>query len=422
MWQKLLQAWNIKEVRNSLIFVTLMMILFRLLANIPLPGVDLAALQRFLDSNQVLGLLNLFSGGTLENFSVVAMGVAPFITASIIFQLLGMIVPKIEEIQKEGEAGRQKITQWTRIATIPMAIMQAIGLISVMRSSPVPILVRSDLLYYVAIVMTVTAGTIFLMWIGELISEKKVGNGISLLIFAGIVSGLPSFFQRALATYDSSQLMTWLGYAAVAIITVVGVVFISEAQRNVPIQYARQVRGVGAGVATHMPLRLLMAGVIPIIFAISMLILPTMVAQFLLTAKTVWVADGARWMLTILQNQAIYGILYFLLVVGFTYFYTGVIFKPDQVAENLQKQGGFVPGIRPGLPTADYLQHVITRITFAGSIFLGLIAVLPVAMQAYSGTSTFAIGGTSLLIVVTVVIESLKQIESHVTMREYDAY
>jgi preprotein translocase subunit SecY len=243
-----------------------------------------------------------------------------------------------------------------------------------------------------------------------------------LLIFAGIVSGLPSFFQRALVTYDSSQLITWIGYAAVAIITVVGVVFISEAQRNVPIQYARQVRGVGAGVATHMPLRLLMAGVIPIIFAISMLILPTMVAQFLLTAKTVWLADAARWVLTVLQNQTIYGILYFLFVVGFTYFYTGVIFKPDQVAENLQKQGGFVPGIRPGLPTADYLQHVITRITFAGSIFLGLIAVLPVAMQAYSGTTTFAIGGTSLLIVVTVVIESLKQIESHVTMREYDAY
>ncbi|MBD3251778.1 preprotein translocase subunit SecY [Candidatus Uhrbacteria bacterium] len=422
MWQKLLQAWKIKEVRNSLLFVVLMMVLFRFLANIPLPGVDIVALKQFFASNQVLGLLNLFSGGTLENFSVIAMGVAPFITASIIFQLLGMIVPKIEELQKEGEAGRQKITQWTRITTIPLAIIQSIGIISLMNSSPVPILTRQDPLFYVTIVMTVTAGTIFLMWIGELISEKKVGNGISLLIFAGIVSSLPSTIQRALVTYDPSQLMTWLSYIGIAVITVVGVVFISEAQRNVPIQYARQVRGMGSGVATHMPLRVLMAGVIPIIFAISLLIMPTMVGQFFLTAKTPWIAEAARWLLTILQNQLIYGALYFLLVVGFTYFYTAVIFKPEQVAENLQKQGGFIPGIRPGVPTADYLQHVINRITFAGSIFLGLIAVLPVAMQASTGSSTFAIGGTSLLIVVTVIIESVKQVESHVTMREYDVY
>lgn len=422
MWQKLVQAWKIKEVRNSLLFVGIMMVLFRFLANIPLPGVDVAALKGFFDSNQALGLLNLFSGGTLENFSVIAVGVAPFITASIIFQLLGMISKKIEELQKEGEAGRAKITQWTRLLTVPLAILQSIGIISLMKSSPVPILVRSDLMFYVAIVMTITAGTVFLMWIGELISEKKVGNGISLLIFAGIVSSLPNILQRAFVTYDPSQLITWLSYAAIAIITVVGVVFISEAQRNVPIQYARQVRGMGSGVSTHMPLRVLMAGVIPIIFAISLIILPTMVGQFFLTAKTIWIADAARWVLTILQNQTVYGILYFSLVVGFTYFYTAVIFKPEQVAENLQKQGGFIPGIRPGPPTADYLQHVITRVTFAGSIFLGFIAVLPVIMQAYSGTSTFAIGGASLLIVVSVVIESVKQVESHVTMREYDVY
>jgi len=422
MWQKLLQAWKIKEVRNSLLFVGMMMVLFRLLANIPLPGVDVIALKGFFQSNQALGLINLFSGGTLENFSVIAVGVAPFITASIMFQLLGMISTKIEELQKEGEAGRQKITQWTRLVTVPLAILQSIGIISLMKSSPVPILVRSDLMFYITIIMTITAGTVFLMWIGELISEKKVGNGISLLIFAGIVSSLPSVIQRALVTYDASQLITWLSYAAIAVITVVGVVYISEAQRNVPIQYARQVRGMGSGISTHLPLRVLMAGVIPIIFAISLLILPTMVGQFFLTAKAAWIANTARWGLALLQNQLFYGVFYFLLVVGFTYFYTAVIFKPDQVAENLQKQGGFIPGIRPGPPTADYLQHVITRVTFAGSIFLGLIAVLPVIMQAYSGTSTFAIGGTSLLIVVSVVIESVKQVESHVTMREYDAY
>ena len=422
MWQKLIQAWKIKDVRNSLLFVTAMMVLFRFLASIPLPGIDVVALKSFFEGNQVLGLLNLFSGGTLENFSVVAVGVAPFITASIIFQLLGMIIPKIEEIQKDGEAGRQKINQWTRIATVPLAILQALGLISILKSSPVPILVRSDILYYVTILATVTAGTVFLMWIGELMSERKVGNGISLLIFAGIISGLPSTIQRAFVTYDASQFMTWIGYVAIAVITVLGVVFISEAQRNVPIQYARQIHGAGAGASSNLPLRVLMAGVIPIIFAISFLIFPTMIGQFFLQARTEWIADAARWTLAILQNQTIYGVLYFVLVVAFTYFYTSIIFKPDQIAENLQKQGGFIPGIRPGVPTADYLSSVITRVTFAGSLFLGAIAVLPVVMQAYTGTSTFAIGGTSLLIIVSVVIESVKQIESHVTMREYDAY
>lgn len=407
-------------MRNSLLFVIAMMALFRFLANIPLPGVNVAALRQFFETNQALGMLNLFSGGTLESFSVVAMGVAPYITASIVFQLLGMIVPKIEEIQKDGEAGRQKINQWTRLATIPLSIIQSIGIISIMKASPVPILERSDVLYYVTILLTVTAGTVFLMWIGELMTERKVGNGISLLIFAGIVSGLPSTLQQALVTYDSSQLMLWIGYVIVAVITVAGVVFITEAQRNIPIQYARQVHGSGAGVSSQLPLRVLMAGVIPIIFAISMLILPTMVAQFFLQAKTQFVADAARWILVVFQNQTVYGILYFLFVVGFTFFYTSVIFKPEQIAENLQKQGGFVPGIRPGQPTAEYLQSVITRVTFAGAIFLGAIAILPVVLKAYTGSTTMSIGGASLLIVVSVVIESVKQIEAHVTMREYD--
>ncbi len=422
MWQKLLQAWKIKEVRNSLLFVIGMMVLFRFLANIPLPGVDLNALQQFFKTNQVLGMLNLFSGGTLEHFSVVAMGVAPYITASIVFQLLGMIVPRIEEIQKEGEAGRQRINQWTRIATVPLAILQSISLIAMMKSSATRVLIHSDFLYYAAIVMTMTAGTVFLMWIGELITEKKVGNGISLLIFAGIVSRLPTTFSQAMTSFDQSQLFTWAMYGIIAIVIIAGVVFISEAQRNVPVQYARQVRGMGGGVASQLPLRLLMAGVIPIIFAISLILLPTMFAQFLVQAKTAWVAAAATTTLRFLQNQTIYGILYFLLVVGFTYFYTSVVFKPDDVSENLQKQGGFIPGIRPGPPTSVYLQSVVTRITLAGSLALGLLAVLPMLFQGYMGTKTFALGGTSLLIVVSVVIESVKQIESHVTMREYDVY
>lgn len=422
MWEKILNAWKIKDVRNGLLFVLAMMVLFRVAAHIPLPGVDLLALRGFFEGNAVLGLLSLFSGGTLEHFSVIALGVAPYITSSIVMQLAGMIIPKVEEIQKDGEQGRQKINQWTRLLTVPFAIIQSFSLIAILNSTGSGVLTQSGPLYLVTLVATVTAGTIFLMWIGELISEKKVGNGISLLIFAGIVAGLPSFVQQAFATYDSSQLVNWIVYAGIAVLTVVGVVFINEGTRNIPIQYARQVRGAGGAAGSHLPLRVNLAGVIPIIFAISFLIAPSVLAQFFVQARTQWVVDAANWVLVVLQNQTIYGALYFLLVVGFTYFYTSIIFKPDQVAENLQKQGGFIPGIRPGEPTATYLSNVLTRVTFAGSLFLGAIAVLPVVMQAYTGNSVFLIGGTSLLIVVAVVIESVKQIESQATMREYDVY
>jgi len=424
MWEKLLNAWKIKEVRNGLLFVMAMMVLFRVTAHIPLPGVDVVALRNFFEANQVLGLLSLFSGGTLENFSVVALGIAPYITASIVIQLMGMIVPQIEELQKEGEQGKQKINQWTRLLTVPFAILQSFSLISLLQSTGTNILTRTDAFHIVTIICTVTAGTVFLMWIGELISERKVGNGISLLIFAGIVAGLPSYIQRAFLTYDSSQMMMWIVYAAVAIATVVGVVFISEGQRNIPVQYARQVHGMGStgGVATHLPLRVNMAGVIPIIFAVSFLLFPSVIGQFFSRARTQWVADAATQLTVIMQNQLVYGALYFLLVVGFTYFYTSIIFKPDQIAENLQKQGGFIPGIRPGGSTSQYLQNVLGRITFAGALFLGGIAVMPVAIQAWSGNTNFVIGGTSLLIIVSVVIETVKQIESQATMREYDAY
>jgi preprotein translocase subunit SecY len=424
MLEKLLTAWKLREVRNGLLFVLVMMVLFRVTAHIPLPGVDTVALARFFEANQVLGLLNLFSGGTLENFSVVALGVAPYITSSIIFQLLGMIFPQIEEIQKDGEQGRQKINQWTRLATVPLAIIQSFGLISLLRSSGANILTRTDALHLVTIIATVTAGTIFLMFIGELISEKKVGNGISLLIFAGIVASLPQTIQRAFVTYDASQLLTWVAYAAVAIITVVGVVFITEGQRNIPVQYARQMRGSGSsgGATTSLPLRVNMAGVIPIIFAISILLFPSMIGQFFVHARTPWIASIANGMINFLQNQTVYGICYFILVVIFTYFYTAVIFKPEQIAENLQKQGGFVPGIRPGNPTIEYLNSVITRITLAGALFLGSIAVMPVIIQVFTGSNNFAIGGTSLLIIVSVVIETVKQIEAQATMREYDVY
>jgi preprotein translocase subunit SecY len=425
MWEKIVKAWKVKEVRNGLLFVLAIMVLFRITAHIPLPGIDLVALRRFFESNQVLGMLSLFSGGTISTFSVVALGVAPYITASIIFQLLAMIIPKLEEIQKDGEQGQRRINQWTRLLTVPLAVLQAFSLISMLRQSQMQILTKTDIFHIVALVCTVTAGTMFLMWLGELISEKKVGNGMSLLIFAGILASLPQSASRFLATYDQSQWLYVVIYAAIAIITVVGVVFVNEAVRNIPVQYARQVRGQGTlsgGVSTHLPLKLIMAGVIPIIFAISMLLIPSLVAQFFAQARAAWLQQAAQWLLVVLQNQWIYGLLYFFLVFAFTYFYTAVIFHPDKIAENLQKQGGFIPGIRPGKPTSEYLGIVINRLNLFGAAFLGAIAVLPQLVQGAGGSQILAIGGTSLLIVVSVVIESVKQIEAQVTMRQYDAY
>ncbi|MHB8831166.1 MAG: preprotein translocase subunit SecY [Patescibacteria group bacterium] len=425
MWEKILNAWKVKEVRNGLLFVLAIMVLFRITAHIPLPGIDLVALRRFFEGNQVLGMLSLFSGGTISTFSVVALGVAPYITASIIFQLLTMIVPKLEEIQKEGESGQKRINQWTRLLTVPLSVLQALSLISMLRQSQMQILTRTDIFHIVALICTVTAGTVFLMWLGELISEKKVGNGMSLLIFAGILASLPQSFSRFMATYDSSQWVYIVVYGVIAIITVVGVVFVNEAVRNVPVQYARQVRGQGTlsgGVATHLPLKLIMAGVIPIIFAISMMLIPSLLAQFFVHARTAWLGAAAQWVLTTMQNQWVYSVLYFALVFAFTYFYTAVIFHPDKIAENLQKQGGFIPGIRPGKPTSEYLNLVINRLNFFGAAFLGAIAVLPQLVSGVGGSQILAIGGTSLLIVVSVVIESVKQIEAQVTMRQYDAY
>lgn len=425
MWDKLFRAWRVKEVRNGLFFVLVMMVIFRVAANIPLPGIDLVALQRFFEANQVLGLLNLFSGGTIRNFSVIALGVAPYITASIIFQLLAMIVPRLEEIQKDGEAGQRRINQWTRLLTVPLAIIQSFSLIGLMKQSQFQIMRDSSFFYLFAIICTLTAGTLFLVWIGELISEKKVGNGMSMIIAAGILAELPASISQFLTAFDQTQFLTLGLYAAIGIVTVLGVVFVTEGQRNIPVQYARQTRGQGValgGVASSLPLRVNMVGVIPIIFAVSMLLFPTLIAQFVSRARSEWLASAARWITVTLQDQMVYGVLYFLLVVGFTYFYTSVVFHPDRIAENLQKQGGFVPGIRPGRPTSEYLDYIINRITLGGAAFLGIIAVMPLIAQGLTGASRLALGGTSLLIVVSVVIEVVKQIEAQATMREYDAY
>ncbi|MBI4256805.1 preprotein translocase subunit SecY [Candidatus Uhrbacteria bacterium] len=418
----LLRIWKTKDVRNSVLFIVAMLIIFRLAAHIPVPGVDATALQNiFGGNNQFFGLLNIFSGGTLESFSVVAMGVMPYITSSIIFQLLGMIVPSIEEMQKE-EQGRQKITQWTRLATVPLSFIQAYGLILLLTQQGGQVFTTAGVGTLVFAIVSLTAGTLFLMWIGELISEKNVGNGISILILAGIVAGLPTFLSQSLSVYDSSQLVSMVVFVAVVIVTVVSIVVMNEAQRNIPVQYARAVQGsrLSGAVSSHIPLRLNMGGVIPIIFAISIVLFPTVLAQFFVNAKTEFLRNVATWTLQTFQNQTVYGITYFILVFVFAYFYTSVIFHPDQVAENIQKQGGFIPGIRPGKQTAQYLGWVVNRLLFTGALFLSLIAVLPVLMQQATGNANLVIGGTSVLIIVAVIIDAVKQIESQLTMREYE--
>lgn len=417
----LLRIWKTKDVRNSVLFIVAMLIIFRVAAHIPVPGVDTAALQNiFGGNNQFFGLLNIFSGGTLESFSVVAMGVMPYITSSIIFQLLGMIVPSIEEMQKE-EQGRQKITQWTRLATVPLSFVQAYGLILLL-SQQGQVFTNAGIATMVFAILSLSAGTMFLMWMGELISEKNVGNGISILILAGIVAGLPTFLSQSLAIYDRSQLITMITFILVTIVTVVAIVVMNEAQRNIPVQYARAVQGMrlSGAVSSHIPLRLNMGGVIPIIFAISIVLFPTVIAQFFLNAKTEFLREAATWTLQTFQNQTVYGITYFILVFVFAYFYTSVIFHPDQVAENIQKQGGFIPGIRPGKQTAVYLGWVVNRLLFTGALFLSIIAVLPVIMQQATGNTNLVIGGTSVLIIVAVIIDAVKQIESQLTMREYE--
>ena len=416
----LLRIWKTKEVRHSILFVIAILVIFRVTAHIPVPGIDTSALESIFAGNQFFGLLNIFSGGTLENFSIVAMGVMPYITASIIFQLLGMIVPQLEEMQKE-EQGRQKISQWTRLLTIPLSGVQAYGLILLLSQSG-NFFSGSSVTTLLFAITSMTAGTIFLMWPGELISEKNIGNGISILILAGIIAGLPTTLSQSFAVYDRSQLVTMILFAAATIITVVSIVVMNEAQRNIPVQYARQVRGSrhSGSVTSHIPLRLNMAGVIPIIFAISLVLFPTMVAQFFVNARTAIIRDLANWTLQIFQDQLIYGIIYFLLVFLFAYFYTAVIFHPEDVAENIQKQGGFIPGIRPGKNTADFLGWVVNRLLFVGASFLSLVAVLPLIVQQFTGNSTLVIGGTSILIIVAVVIDSVKQIEAQLMMREYD--
>ena len=425
MWyRKILQVFKSPELRNKIIFVLGVFVVFRIMANIPIPGIATEKLRQFFEGNQFFGLLNIFSGGALDNLSIVMLGLGPYITATIILQLLTMIFPALEKIYKEeGERGRQRFNQYGRILTVPLAMIQGYSMMTVFHRQEI-IGTLSPLLMFASL-LTMSAGTMFLVWLGELISEKKIGNGVSLLIFAGIIADFPNSIRQMALTYDASKLFSYLLFFISSIVIIAGVVLITEARRNVPVSYAKRVRGTKlyGGVSTYLPLNITPAGVIPIIFAISILLIPTMMAN-LLGGLMGPVGAFFKTMGSFLQDQLVYGIIYFLLVFVFTFFYTMVTFDPKSIANNLQKMGGFIPGIRPGSSTASFLSLILNRVLVVGALFLGLIAVMPSIVQGITGVQAFRflVGGTSLLIVVSVVLETISAINAQLEMREYDTF
>lgn len=423
---RFLGLFRVPDLRRKILIIIGLLAVYRVLAHIPVPGIEGEALRQFFAGNQLLGLLDLFSGGGLSNVSLVMLGVGPYITASIVMQLLTMIFPRLEELQKEeGEAGRRTIQMYTRLFTVPLAAIQGFGFLTLLTRGAADAALPLQLtpLQFGITILTVTAGTVLLMWLGELISEQGLGNGASLIIFLGIIAQAPQFLRQTAVLWDPTKLPIYAAFVAVAIIVTAGVVFVTEAQRNIPVTYAKRVRGgrLLGGVSTHLPLRVNQAGVIPIIFALSLLLFPGVIAQFFTASRNVVVAAVAGGVVRLLNTNWFYGLFYFLLVVVFTYFYTAIIFDPKKISEHLQKQGGFIPGMRPGPMTATYLKRIVNRITLAGAFFLGTIAVLPLLMQPFTRSQALTIGGTGLLILVSVILETMKQVDAQLTLREYES-
>lgn len=422
-FQNFTRLFKIKDLRKRILFVFLMMVIFRAAAAIPVPGVDPASLAKFFKRNQIFGLMNIFTGGALQRVSVVMLGIGPYITAIIIMQLLTLVFPRLEEMYKEeGEEGQRKFNQYARLLTVPLAALQSFAMLRLLQSQK--IISGFTGFKLLTSVVTITAGSVFLMWLGELISEKGIGNGVSLLIFAGIVAHMPESIMQAIRTWDPSQITSWIIFAFASLVITTSVVIINEARRNVPVAYAKRIRGhrVYGGAQTYLPMMINPAGVMPIIFAISIMMLPGMVGAFMKNMKSALLAGIGRFLTTTFQNQLIYGIFYFILVVAFTYFYTAVTFDPDNVSENLQKMGGFIPGIRPGKNTADFLRKILNRVLFVGAVFLGIVAVMPSIIRSITGISgfDFLLGGTSLLIIVSVALETVEIIKSELELRSYE--
>lgn len=408
------------SLRGKIVFTLFVLVLFRFLAAIPIPGIDTLRLEQFISGNDFFGLLNIFSGGGLSNLSIIMLGVSPYITASIIMQLLTVMFPKLKAMyQEEGDAGRKKFSQYSRLLTVPLAFIQGFAFITLLQSQGV--LAKLAVFPLVTNLIVIAAGSILLMWLGELITEYGIGNGLSLIIFAGIVSALPSAIGQLVFAFDPSQLPSYVGFTVAALLVIWGIVVITEAERPIPVTYAKQVRGnkVYGGVSTYLPLRVNQAGVIPIIFALSILLVPQMLVRFLVNVNNVIIQKIANGVLAFLANQTFYAIAYFFLVFIFTYFYTAITFDPDSISKNLQRGGAFIPGVRPGVSTSQHIAKILFRLTMIGALFLGFIAVLPVAVQALSGISAVAIGGTSLLIVVSVVIDLIKKVDAQISAREY---
>ena len=425
MLENLLAAFRAPDVRRKILFTLFILLIFRILTNVPVPNVNQARLAELFQTNQLLGLLDLFSGGGLATASIIGMGVNPYINASIIMQLMQGVIPALQELAREGEYGRNKINQYTRMLTVPLAFAQGYGFSVLLSSAGVIPAAPFFSIQTLSLLLSFAAGTILLMWLGELITERGLGNGISFIIFAGIVGRLPD--QAAPIIGAPEGLLRIIPFALITIVIIAAIIFINEGQRRIPVQYASRVRGrrMYQGTTTHLPLKVAVAGVIPIIFAVSILLFPATIATYFTSSDIGWVRSAAEFVAFHLsqQNILVYGTLYWLLTVFFTYFYTAFVFKPDETADYLRKNGGFIPGIRPGRPTQDFLARVVNRITLGGALFLATVAVLPFILSALiPGTDTLGLGGTSVLIVVGVVVETMKQLEAQMMMRNYEGF
>lgn len=436
MIDAVVSAFKIPDLRRKMLFTLGMLVLFRMIASIPVPGVDRDGLSDMIENNQLLGMLNLFSGSGLKNFSILALGVYPYITASIIMQLMTPIIPRLNELSNEGQQGRNKINQYTHWLTVPLALLQGYGqglLFSRSTSTNgTPLIANFGLfntdtfLPTAALLLSMTAGTVLLVWMGELITENGIGNGVSVIIFGGIVASLPSSIGKLLTgSSTSDNVIGTVFFVIIALFTIVGVVLVNEGQRRIPVHHAKRMRAgrMYGGNTTYIPLKVNSAGMIPLIFAVSIMVFPGMVSNFLVESDRSWVkniaSDLSRWFS---PNTTLYNVIYFVMVVGFTYFYTMVVFQQQKIPENLQRQGAFIPGVRPGRNTALYLQRVLTRITLIGALFLGIVAVLPFIVSRLTGVSTLLISATSMLIVVGVAIDTMRQLEAQLQMRNYEGF
>ena len=417
---KIKLIWTDTILRKRVLFVLFALVLFRLLSAIPIPGIDTVELGRFLTNNQFFGILNIFSGGGLSNLSIIMLGVGPYITSSIIMQLLTIMIPALKRIyHEEGEAGKKKFTQYSRLLTVPLAAIQGFSLLAILESQK--ILVNLTAFDRISNIIIVIAGAMLIMWIGELMSEFGIGNGVSILIFAGIVSRIPAEVSQLIFKFDVSQIPLLLLFIAAGALVIAGVVVVTEAERPIPVTYAKRVRGMKmyGGGSTYLPLRVNQAGVIPIIFALSLLLFPQMIGNFLAGSSSAILLSISKVLMAFSQTSVLYAVLYFILVFLFTYFYTAVTFDPEALATNLQKNGAFIPGIRPGVSTSQYISKVLSRITLLGAVFLGFIAVLPLIVRSMTGITEIALGGTALLIVVSVVLDLIKKVDAQISMREY---